>query len=100
MLTGRIPDGTIAIDEWKHTGGLVRNDPTFSHRESKHHINTRGWEGKNEKGDILLSDREHISPEAIELCGRRDGSRGEYRELGPLVLGQRLGERTKLPTIN
>jgi len=59
-----------------------------------------GGEAKKEKEDTLLNDREHICPQAIELCGRRDGSRSEHRELRPLVLGQRLGERTKLPTIN
>jgi hypothetical protein len=63
-------------------------------------INTRGGEDKNEKDDTLLNDREHICPQAIELCGRRDGSRSEHRELRPLVLGQRLGERAKLPTVN
>jgi hypothetical protein len=30
-------------------------------------INTRGGEAKKEKEDTLLSDREHISPQAIEL---------------------------------
>jgi len=63
-------------------------------------INTHGDEATKEKEDILLSDGDHICPQAIELCGRRDGSRSEHRELRPLVLGQRLGERTKLPTIN
>lgn len=63
-------------------------------------INIRGGKAKKEKYDTLLSDREHISPKAIELCGRRDGSGSEHRELRPLVLGQRLGERTKFPTIN
>jgi len=63
-------------------------------------INTRGGEAKMEKENTRLSERVHICPQAVELCGRRDGSRGEDRELRPLVLGQRLGERTKLPTIN
>ena len=63
-------------------------------------INIPGGEAKKEKEDTLLSDREHICPQAVELCGRRDGSRSEHRELRPLVLGQRLGERTKLPTVN
>ena len=60
-------------------------------------INTRGGEAKKEKEDTLLCDREHICPLAVEL---RDGSRCEHREPRPLVLGQRLGERTKFPTVN
>ncbi len=34
MLTGRIPDGTIAIDEWERTGCLVRDDPAFGNRRA------------------------------------------------------------------
>ena len=63
-------------------------------------INTRGGEAKKEKEYTLLCDREHICPQAVELSWRRDGSRCEHREPRPLVLGQRLGERTKFPTVN
>lgn len=35
MLTGRVPDGTIAIDEWKRTGCFVRNEPGFSRQASE-----------------------------------------------------------------
>lgn len=100
MLTGRIPDGTIAIDQWKRTGCLVRDDPAFNGAKEQANINTCGMEAKKEEEYILLSDKEHIFPQAIELCWRRDGSISEYGELRPLVLGQRLGERAKLPTIN
>src|SRR6266849_9847334 len=48
MLTGRIPDGTIAIDEWKYTGCLVRNDPAFSHRRASKHQHPR--RGKLDRG--------------------------------------------------
>jgi hypothetical protein len=79
--------------------GVLFATTLHSVADEQANINTRGGEAKKKKEDTRLSDREHICPQAIELCGRRDGSRGEHRELRPLVLGQRLGERTKLPTI-
>jgi hypothetical protein len=80
--------------------GVLFVTTLHSAAEERANINTCGGEAKEEKEDTLLSDREHIRPQAVKLCGRRDGSRSEHCELRPFVLGQCLGERTKLPTIN
>ena len=80
--------------------GVLFATTLHSVAEEQASVNTHGGEAKKEEENTLLSDREHIRPEAVELCGRRDGSRSEHCQLRPFVLGQRLGERTKLPTIN